>query len=131
MITIAVRGAVFAAVLGVSELVRSPTSPSKRVDYSEQTVLPLSGLREPTSVAVDDKGDIYVADTGNRRVLKLARGSTGQTQLPFTGLQHLTALAVDDKGDVFAAYSTDDFPTVGKVVKLALASNSQTAVPFT
>src|ERR1700761_8336721 len=131
IITITIIGAVIAAVLGVIELVRSPTSPSKRVDYSEQTVLPLSGLHDPTSVAVDDKGDIYVADTGNRRVLKLARGSTGQTQLPFTGLQNLTALAVDDKGDVFAAYSTDGFPAVGKVVKLALASSSQSVVPFT
>ncbi len=35
------------------------------------TVLPFTGLKRPVSVAVDAKGAIYVADDGNRRIVKL------------------------------------------------------------
>jgi DNA-binding beta-propeller fold protein YncE len=36
-----------------------------------QTVVPFTGLAGPGAVAVDSKGAIYVADTGNNRVVKL------------------------------------------------------------
>lgn len=134
VITIAVVGAVIAVIAGVAGvlgLVRSPNSPVSGLLYSRQTVLPFTGLKDPTGVAVDAEGNVYITDAGNRRVLKLAAGSGSQTVLPFTGLQNLTGVAVDDKGTVYVSYFTDGFPGVGKVVKLAAGSNSQTALPFT
>ncbi|MCB0926544.1 MAG: serine/threonine-protein kinase [Mycolicibacterium insubricum] len=42
---------------------------------SPQIVLPFAGLSRPAAVAVDGRGDVFAADTGNARVLKLATGS--------------------------------------------------------
>jgi hypothetical protein len=41
---------------------------------------------QPHGVAVDIGGNLYVADTWNNRVVKLAGGSPAQDELPFTGL---------------------------------------------
>ena len=49
-------------------------------------MLPFTGLKDPDGVAVDSAGNLYVTDSDNNRVLKLAAGSTTQTALPFTGL---------------------------------------------
>jgi serine/threonine-protein kinase len=37
-------------------------------------VLPFTGLIAPQGVAVDAAGNLYAADTGNNRVLKLPAG---------------------------------------------------------
>jgi hypothetical protein len=42
-----------------------------RPNASRQTVLPFTGLNQPTAVAVDAAGNLYVTDWGNNRVLKL------------------------------------------------------------
>ena len=131
VITIAVVGAVVAVVAGVLALIRSPNSPLTALLYARQTVLPFTGLKDATGVAVDAQGDVYVTDAGNRRVLKLTAGSDSQAVLPFTGLQNLTGVAVDGKGNVYVSYFTDGYPGVGKVVKLAAGSNPQTVLPFT
>jgi serine/threonine-protein kinase len=55
-----------------------------------------------------------VADTGNKRVVKLAAGSSAQTVLPFTGLNGPHGVAVDNGGNV---YLTDS--GLGVVLKLA------------
>ena len=90
----------------------------------EPTVLPFAGLTYPSGVAVNSAGDIYLADTGNGRVLKLAAGSSEQTVLPFTGLKGPGSLAVDAAGNVYVTDGT-------KVVKLAVGSTEQTVLPFT
>ncbi|WP_425183241.1 hypothetical protein, partial [Mycobacterium sp.] len=36
--------------------------------------LPFTGLGGPEAVAVDPGGNLYVTDTGNNRVVKLAAG---------------------------------------------------------
>lgn len=48
-----------------------PQSPSQR-SYASQVVLPFTGLNDPFGVAVDSAGNVYAADFGNNRVLKLA-----------------------------------------------------------
>ena len=67
---------------------------------SRQTVLPFTGLNQPCAVAVDTAGDLYVIDSGNNRVVKLAAGSSTQTVLPFTGLVG-PSVAVDSQGTVY------------------------------
>jgi serine/threonine protein kinase, bacterial len=52
-------------------------------------------------VAVDTAGNVYVADSGNHRMLKLAAGSNTPNQLPFTGLNDPQRVAVDTAGNVY------------------------------
>ncbi len=37
-------------------------------------MLPFTGLNNPLGVAVDTAGNLYVTDTGNKRVVKLPAG---------------------------------------------------------
>ena len=43
-------------------------------DASTQTVLAFTGLANPSGVAVDSAGAVYVTDAGNNRVVKLVAG---------------------------------------------------------
>ncbi len=114
----------------VSKDSTTPPAPASR-----PTVLPFTGLTYPSSVAVDAAGNVYVTDTGNDRVVKLAAGSNEQTVLPFTGLHSPRAVAVDTDGNVYIT----DFVTAAtlfvvpnsRVVKLAAGSNDQSVLPFT
>lgn len=96
------------------------------------TVLPFAGLTYPSGLAVSAAGDVYLTDTGNDRVLKLAAGSNEQTVLPFTDLHSPSDVAVDTAGNVYVTDATD-FATgpEGRVVKLAAGSNEQSVLPFT
>ncbi|MBO0879145.1 MAG: hypothetical protein J2P17_01935, partial [Mycobacterium sp.] len=60
-----------------------------------QVVLPFTGLSGPEGVAVDSIGNVYVADTGNSRVVKLAPESGAQQVVAFTGLNKPFGVAVD------------------------------------
>jgi sugar lactone lactonase YvrE len=60
--------------------------------------VPLSG---PKGVAVDAAGDIFIADTGNARVVKIPASGTPTTV--GVGLEYPQGLAVDGAGDLFIA----------------------------
>lgn len=66
-----------------------------------------------TGVGVDTAGNVYVTDSDNNRVLKLAAGSSSQTELPFTGLSGPSGVAVDGAGNVYVSDENND-----RVVKL-------------
>jgi serine/threonine protein kinase, bacterial len=68
---------------------------------STPTVLPFTGLNNPTGVAVDTADNLYVTDSRNYRMLKLAAGSSTPTVLPFTGLNNPTGVAVDIAGNLY------------------------------
>ena len=74
-----------------------------------QVVLPFTGLDYPEGVAVDGAGNVYVTDSGNKRVLKLAVGASTPTELPFTGLSNPEGVAVDGTGTVYVT----DYATTG------------------
>ena len=96
---------------------------------SGQTVLPFTGLKSPSGVAVDTAGDLYVIDglyVTDRRVLELAAGSATPTVLPFTGLGFPHGVAVDSVGDLYVT----DFVN-GRVLKQAAGSATPTVLPFT
>jgi sugar lactone lactonase YvrE len=60
-----------------------------------------SGLSEPEGIAVDESGNVYVADAANE-LLKLP--ATGGKPIVFaTGMQRPTGVAVDGSGDVFVS----------------------------
>jgi DNA-binding beta-propeller fold protein YncE len=74
--------------------------------------LPFTGLSGPLGEAVDTRGNLYVADTFNNRVLELAAGSKTPTVLPFTGLKEPRFVAVDTVGNLYVTVAP------GGVVKL-------------
>jgi len=61
--------------------------------------LGFTGLSGPSGVAIDHFGNVFLADTGNKRVLELSSGGT-QHVLPFTGLGIPYGIALDAAGDV-------------------------------
>jgi serine/threonine protein kinase, bacterial len=101
--------AVVAVVLGVILYGGSPSSPGAAPPAPKprpsQRVLPFTGLNLPGGVAVDPPGNVYVADYGNDRVVKLSAGTLDQNVLPFTNLVKPAGVAVDSAGNV---YVTDD-----------------------
>jgi len=75
-----------------------------------------SELSGPSGVAVDGAGNIYIADTGNNRVVEVPRSGSGygpQITLPVTGLISPMGLAIDGVGNLFIVSNGND-----KVIKL-------------
>ncbi|MCV7257135.1 protein kinase [Mycobacterium shimoidei] len=90
-----------------------------------QEVLPFTALINPSGVAVDLAGDVYVADFSNVRVLRLPAGSNTQVELPFTGLTGPASLTVDiDRHVYLTDYSN-------RVLKLPAGSTEPVDLPFT
>ena len=82
-------------------------------------------LKSPVGVAVDNAGDVYVADAGDDRVLKRAARSGGPAQLPFAGLGHPGGIAVDRAGTVYVTDVQNN-----RVFKVADGSTSATELIF-
>lgn len=91
-----------------------------------QIVLPFAGLAAPAGIALDAKGDVYVVDSGNNRILELAAGSTSQTVVPFPGLHHPDEIAIDPAGNVVVTE-----PGQHRVLELTTRSPSPIVLPFT
>ena len=94
--------------------------------YGPQVTLPFTGLFDPSEVAVDTAGNLYVTDYQNRRVLKLAAGSNTQTVLPFTGLFAPDGVAVDAAGNLYVTDKGNE-----RVLTLAAGSSTPSVLPFT
>ena len=93
-------------------------------NQSGPVALPFTNLNEPSGVAVDSSGAVYVADPFNHRVLKLAAGSTAQEVLAFTDLVKPVGVAVDRSGAVYVV--NEEWHA--RVVKLAGGSDNERAV---
>jgi sugar lactone lactonase YvrE len=57
----------------------------------------------PSGLAVDGTGDVFIADTGNNRVLELSPSGTITPIAPAAGLNKPKGVEVDGAGDVFIA----------------------------
>jgi len=126
VLTLAAVVVVVAVVGGVALLRVTRQSPFHSAKPKGQVVLPFTGLENPQRVAVDAKGDVYVTDTGNNRVLKLAAGSTTQTVVPIAGLDGPLDIAVDDAGDLMVTE-----PAQHRVLEVTAGSTNPTVLPFT
>ena len=61
-----------------------------------------SGLNNPTAVAADAAGDVFIVDTYNDRVVKMPAGGGAQTTVG-TDLSNPLGVAIDGAGNVFIA----------------------------
>ncbi len=70
-----------------------------------------SELSGPSGVTVDANGNVFIADTGNDRVVELPwNGSSygSQSTLPVTGISSPMGLAIDGVGNLYIASSDSD-----------------------
>lgn len=106
-------------------------------DYADNVVLRLppggtpatvaaSGLTRPTGMALDPSGDLYIADTGNNRVVVVPGDGGPQTVVPATGLSRPIGLALNAEGDLYIADSFND-----RVVKIPADGSGQVTAPTT
>ena len=68
-------------------------------------------LSGPTGVAVDGAGDVYIADTGNNRLVELPWTGSGygpQTVVPVSGLMNPMGLTVDGAGNLYIVSNGND-----------------------
>ncbi|MGH3563619.1 MAG: serine/threonine-protein kinase PknD, partial [Mycobacterium sp.] len=114
-------GAIIAIVACRSSQTAAPVS------YLPQIQPPFTGLRSPSSVAVDKTGNIYVANLRDDQLLKApARFHPEQIELPFTGLDYPDDVAVDTAGNVYVTDRDNK-----RVLKLAAGATTPTQLPFT
>lgn len=90
-----------------------------------QVTLPFSGLINPTGVAVNSAGDVFVVDSDNNRVVEVPNGS-GQVTRPFTGLFSPVGIALDSAGDAFVTDTNNN-----RVVEQPRSTMGETPLPFT
>jgi sugar lactone lactonase YvrE len=81
-----------------------------------------SGFDEPTGLAIDGQGNVYIADTNNNRVEEFDYSTQVQTTIG-SGLSQPDAVAVDAAGDVYIADTGNN-----RVVEVAVGSDTQTTV---
>ncbi len=101
----------------------------------------VSGLNQPSGLAIDASGNLFIANTGANDVIELAAGSTTPTIAVGTGsagysgdnglasnaqLNLPTGLAVDSQGDLFIAEAGNNVirevkvPATGPLVSRAI-----------
>jgi streptogramin lyase len=64
-----------------------------------------SGLNGPGAVAVDDLGNVYIADIGNNAIKEWMVAGNSITTLVSSGLSHPQGVAVDGAGNIYIADS--------------------------
>ncbi|WP_156689495.1 serine/threonine-protein kinase PknD [Mycobacterium sp. Marseille-P9652] len=117
---------VVVAVIAVAAFLRiTDQFPFHSAKDRGQIVLPFTGLDNPEEIAVDAKGDVYVTDSGNSRVLELAAGSTTPTVVPLAGLDHPDDISVDDAGDLVVTE-----PALHRVLEVTAGSSNPIVLPF-
>ena len=90
---------------------------------SAQVELPLTGLQGPAGLTVSGTGDLYIADSAAKQVLKVSAGTYEQTVLPFTGLEVPQGVAVSASGDVYVSDLVTNTVTM-------LHGSTQVPMPF-
>lgn len=103
-----------------------PTPAAQPIPPSGATVLPFTGLESPGGVAVDTRGDVFVADAGNDRVLELAASAGSPTAMQFSGLGNPSGVAVDADGAVYVTNAGNH-----RLLKLTPGASSTTELPVT
>lgn len=100
-----------------------PTAYAQKAHFSgAQTTIPTSTLNYPYGVAVDTRGDVYVANSGLGKVLKENLSTSGYSESSIgSGLYFPASIAIDPNGNVYIA-DTDN----NRVLKETLSGGAYT-----
>jgi streptogramin lyase len=84
-----------------------------RIESLEDRVVPslttlVPGLQSPEGVAVDNSGNVYIAETGNQDIKEWVKSSNTLITLVPTGLKLPEGVAVDSSGNVYIADAGSD-----------------------
>ncbi|QLL09651.1 serine/threonine-protein kinase [Mycobacterium vicinigordonae] len=110
-----------AGAVYVSDMVSTGTGRIVKLDRGATAAVELPlGRINPTGIAVDAAGNVYVAAVD--QILELAVGATTPAVLPF-GVGPFEGVAVDGTGTVFAVQP-------GRVLKLVAGATSPAQLPF-
>ena len=91
-------------ILETSPIYGTGQGPAVAISPATQTVVSTTSnfpLNQPKGTTLDAAGNVYIADTGNSRVLKLS--PTGAVTTVGVGLNYPQGIAVDGAGDLFIA----------------------------
>jgi sugar lactone lactonase YvrE len=113
---------VAASLIAPSALLSQAAAPLPALLFAGAQITVGTGLDAPYGVAVDAKGDVFIADSGNNRALKLSAIGGAQTTIG-NGVSSPYGVAVDGAGNVFIA-ETDN----NRVVEIAANGGAQTTV---
>ena len=112
---------VLLAVLLFLGAISRPAHAQSVIFGGAQTTVPAIGINGAQSVAVDGAGDVFIADSGNRRVVEVPAGGGPQTVVPANLVSYPLGVAVDGAGDVFIA-------EMNEVVEVPAGGGAQTTV---
>jgi streptogramin lyase len=92
-------------VIGTSYLQGNGSGPQTIFSPGTQSETPTSGIKDPSGVAVDANGNVYIADSSHNRVLKetLSAGIYTESTVPTSALDFPYGLVVDGAGNVYIA----------------------------
>ena len=68
-----------------------------------QTTVPTTGLSQPTGLALSRGGELYIADSGNDRVVKVPAAGGRRPPFPPTGLKIRRDWPFDADGNLYIA----------------------------
>ncbi len=86
-------------------------------------------LSSPFGLALDGAGNLYIADSGNNRILELPCGGGSAVALNVAGLVYPQGVAVDGAGNIFIANTRGAVSEGnGAVLELAAGTHTQTTV---
>lgn len=107
-------GNLYVADTGNNQIVEIPVVNGALSTSAQMTLIASSatlageGLKSPEGIAIDGLGNLYIADSGNKRVLYIPYPGSGDlnlTQTLGTNMSQPSAVAVDSTGDVYVADS--------------------------
>jgi streptogramin lyase len=125
IVFVAIAAVIAITAVALGALYKGRLRPNREREFA----LPFTGLHDPRGVAVDAAGNVYVADSGNNRVLKPAAGSSTQTVLPSTGGATPDAVAVDSAGAVYASvFKGSGRTTLNYLLRLGAGSDTWTTL---
>ncbi|MGA9671054.1 MAG: choice-of-anchor D domain-containing protein, partial [Terracidiphilus sp.] len=92
-------------VIATSHLQGTGVGPQVNFLPGVESAVPASVLSYPSGAVVDGGGNVYIADTGNNRVLKetLAGGTYTESTVPTSALAYPSGVAVDGSGNLYIA----------------------------
>ncbi|HVS49817.1 MAG TPA: hypothetical protein VHJ99_13070 [Candidatus Dormibacteraeota bacterium] len=86
-----------------------PTAAVERLSHPEGV-----GHFNPTGLAIDGGGDVFVVDSANGRIQELSPAGRymAQWQAPLGGFKFVSKVALDDHGNMYVSVGSEVFPTV-------------------